>query len=448
MYKLIFEDIDMLIELEVGNFLSFKAPVRLSMRAATPIKEFQKENVIMAGRYRLLKSAVIYGANASGKSNLLNAFVHMRWLVLNSSKEMQAAEPIRVTPFKLDVGTESQPSRFEAVFLIDQLRYRYGFEADTKRVQAEWLFQSSKRAELPLFMRKGDEIEVADRFKEGRGLEVRTRDNALFLSVVAQFNGATAIQILGWFAGLYLLHGLQHERYAESSIAMLQDQTRRGRLVELVRKADLGIEDLHAIEEKADDAELLSLLSAKGKKRFLRDVSEAREFSVASTHAKFSKGARIGTTTLDIDTEESEGTKKFFHLAGLILDCLDEGGVAIVDELDAKLHPLLTKAIVRLFNSKETNPRNAQLIFGTHDTNLLQYGGFRRDQVWFVEKDHEGATDLYSLAEIKLPKGTKVRNDAALAKNYIQGRYGAIPYLGPFDELFVKDVDGQAGKAE
>lgn len=372
----------------------------------------------------------------------------MRWLVLNSSKETQVADPIEVTPFKLDADTEFQPSRFEIVFLIDQLRYRYGFEADTKRIHAEWLFLASKRAESPLFMRKGDQIEVTDRFKEGRDLEVRTRDNALFLSVVAQFNGTTAIQILGWFGGIYPLHGLQHERYAGSSIEVLQDPTRRGRLMEFVRKADLGIEDLHATEESSDTAELLPLLSAKGKKRFLRGTSEAREFTVASTHAKFSKGARIGTTTLDIDTEESEGTKKFFHLAGLILDCLDAGRVAIVDELDAKLHPLLTKAIIGLFNSKQTNPRNAQLVFCTHDISLLQYGNFRRDQVWFVEKNHEGATDLYSLAEIKLPKGTKVRNDTALAKNYAQGRYGAIPYLRPFEELFANETNGQASKAE
>lgn len=437
----------MLIEFEVGNFLSFKDPVRLSMVAAAPIKEYQGENIFAAGRYHLLKSAVIYGANASGKSNLLNALVYMCWLVLNSSKETQAVDPIGVTPFKLDADTESQPSRFEVVFLIDQFRYRYGFEADTKRVHAEWLFQSLKRAEFPLFMRKGDEIEVTDRFKEGRGIEERTRANALFLSVVAQFNGTTAIQVLDWFGRVYPLHGLQHEHYARLSIEMLQDERWRGRLLEFVRKADLGIEDLYATEENPDTSELLPLLSAKGKKRLLRNSSENKEYSVTSTHTKFAHGLLTGTTTLSFDEEESEGTKKFFHLAGPILYCLDEGHVAIVDELDAKLHPRLTQAIVRLFNSRETNPRNAQLIFGTHDTNLLQYGGFRRDQIWFVEKDHEGATDLYSLAEIKLPRGTKVRNDAALAKNYIQGRYGAIPYLRPFAELFVKE-NGQAGKAE
>jgi len=140
---------------------------------------------------------------------------------------------------------------------------------------------------------------------------------------------------------------------------------------------------------------------------------------------------------MDFSTEESEGTKKFLRFAGPILESITRGEVVCIDELDAKFHPLLTRAIVRLFNSS-ANTKNAQLIFTTHDTNLLQFGDLRRDQIWFTEKDQYGATDLYSLAEFKTGKGLKVRNDEAYAKNYIQGRYGAIPFLGDFG-AFLKD---------
>lgn len=436
----------MLIEFEVGNFLSFREPVRLSMVAAAPIKEFRADNVFAAGRYRLLKSAVVYGANASGKTNLLSAFVRMRWLVLNSSRETQASEPIDVMPFKLDSDTEGKPSRFEATFLADGVRYRYGFEVDRKRVHAEWLFEAKKVAEIALFLRRQEGIDVQPGFKEGNGIEPRTRDNALFLSVVAQFNGPIATRILEWFGHLWPLHGLHDDSYAVRSVEMLQDAGLRSRIIELVRAADLGIEDMTAKEEKMDPGETLRLLSEEGRRRFLKDMEGTRVFTVSSVHGKYAGGVRVGTAVLDFDDEESDGTNKFFRLAGPLLDSLATGSVVILDELDAKLHPLLTRSIVRLFNSKETNPRNAQLIFGTHDTNLLNWqgsGGFRRDQIWFVEKNQQGATDLYSLAEFKLPTGGKVRNDAAIERNYIHGRYGAIPFIGDFAALFREEGDGK-----
>lgn len=440
----------MLIEFEVGNFLSFREPVRLSMVAANPIKEFVDDNVFEAGRHRLLKSAVVYGANAGGKSNLLTALTTMRWLVMNSSKETQATEPIWVTPFKFDADTENQPSRFEVLFQVDGIRYRYGYEASSKRVESEWLFQARKGAETALFVRKGDAIEVRSAFREGRSLEVRTRENALFLSVVAQFNGETSVRVVKWFRDVMPLHGLRDQSYAGHSIEMLKDEKRRPQIVEFVRKADVGIEDIAISEDEIDLSRLPTSLSEEVKRVLLQHLSDARAATlggVIGVHAKFAKGVRVGTVGLDFDDAESEGTKKFFRLAGPVLTCLESGRIAVVDELDAKLHPLLTRAVVRLFNSRETNPRNAQLVCCTHDTNLLNWpgsGGFRRDQIWFVEKNREGATDLYSLAEF-IPK---VRNDAAFEKNYIQGRYGAIPYVGDFAVLFQEEGDGESSQVQ
>lgn len=425
----------MLIEFEVGNFLSFHQPMRLSMLAAKPFKEFEADNVFEVDGRRVLKSAIVYGANASGKSNLLAALSHMRRLVLNSSKEGQAGEPIDVRPFKLAVESVGRPSRFEVATRIDGIGYRYGFEADSTRIAAEWLFESADRKERALFLREGDGIDVRDGFAEGEMLTDKTRDNALFLSVAAQFNGVIASRILRWFREMMVLHGWRDDIFDESSVVMLQDPRQHGKMLELIRAADIGIGDIKV--SKPEEPDLLSALLKDGKRpRFAVKDGKLQVVSLSSVHGQYSDGERVGAAVLDFDTEESEGTKKFFDLLGPVLKCLEDGGTAVIDEIDAKLHPLLTRAVVGLFNSKEANPRNAQLITCTHDTGLLRDGKFRRDQIWFVEKSRCEATDLYSLAEFKLPKGTSVRKDASFEKDYIQGRYGAIPFLGDFNAIF------------
>ena len=431
----------MLIEFEVGNFLSFRDPVRLSMMAANPIKEFLEDNTFQAGRFRLLKSAVVYGANASGKSNLLDAMAFVQWFVINSSTRMQVEEDIPVRPFKLDSVTENAPSHFEVCFIQNDFRYRYGFEADRKAVRKEWLFRTEKVRENILFLREGDAIEVTNDFNEGKGLEEKTRDNALFLSVVAQFNGEIAGSVLKWFLGFKALHGLRdqyyNQHYERFTAQLLQDNAMRPLLVEFIRRADVGIEDLLVSDEQADEE-----MVTGQPEDFQQQRSKIPRFRVATVHQKFNNGIKAGFANLDFSSEESEGTKKFFRMVGPLLDCLMKGFVVCIDELDAKLHPLLTKAAVRLFNSADSNPKNAQLIFASHDTNLLQYGNLRRDQIWFTEKTQKAATELYSLAEIKLAEGLKVRNDAALSKNYIQGRYGAIPFLGDMTEILKRGGDG------
>jgi hypothetical protein len=421
----------MLIEFEVGNYLSFKNPVRLSMIAANPIKEFLDENTFQAGQFHLLRSAAIYGANAGGKSNLIRAMGFAKMFVRTSATEMQIGDEIRVTPFKFDVATENTPSHFELCFLIDNLRYRYGFEVSRKSVEREWLFFAEKQKEQPLFLRSGDRIEITDDFKEGKGLEEKTRNNALFLSVVAQFNGEIAVKIMKWFIGFRTLHGLHDRYYEKFTTSLLQKEESRQQLLNLIKWADVGIEDLVANELPNEE----SIKSEQQDTVDKQKRSIAKQTKISTTHKRFEDGVKKDVVNLDFSSEESEGTKKLFHIAGPILDCFENGYIVCIDELDAKLHPLITKAIVNLFNSSNTNPKNAQLIFATHDTNLLQYANLRRDQIWFVEKNQETATDLYSLAEFKLPDGKKVRNDADVEKNYIRGRYGAVPFLGDLNNL-------------
>ncbi len=422
----------MLIDFEVGNYLSFKDPVRLSMLAATPYKEHLETNTIETGGLRLLKSAAIYGANASGKSNLIAAMSFMRHFVLTSSKDTQVEDKIPVKPFLLDVATEGAPSRFEISFIQNGTRYRYGFEADSKAVRKEWLLRATKTKETILFLREDDGIDVRKGFEEGGGLETKTRDNALFLSVVAQFNGMISAELLRWFADFQVIHGLSDYAWEPYAARCLQDVDKRAQLIQLIQNADVGITDLVVTEVPFDiDDEMIKFLPSDVVKK-LRNQTPLK---ISAVHQKYREGVTVDLIPFDFNATESAGTQKFLCMAAPLLDCLNNGYVVAIDELDAKLHPLLTKAIVSLFNSAERNPQGAQLIFVTHDTNLLQYGKLRRDQIWFTEKDRFAATALYSLAEFKFPDGTKVRNDAALEANYIRGRYGAIPYLGNFEKL-------------
>lgn len=424
----------MLIEFSVGNYLSFHEPVTLSLTATRKVSEYWDSNVIQQPRTPLLKSAVVYGANASGKSNLLASIWFMRWFIVNSSKESQIGDPIEVTPFKLDVDAVDRPSKFEMVFLVDDIRYRYGFEADREHIVHEWLFRAPKEAERMLFLREGDDIEVARAFNEGKGLESKTRPNALFLSVVANLNGELSGKIIEWFQNLKAAHGVAQDSYTPVSIAMLKDKSQRESLMNVVRRADLGIVDIDVREEKADPSFPFQYLSDEGRKEYLRGTEGRKYVTLHSTHRRYRERQPEDLVSMDFAEEESEGTMKLLLLLGPVLHCLNQGSVLVVDELEAKLHPLLTRMIVRMFHSAETNPKDAQLIFATHDTNLLHHVCFRRDQVWFTEKTRTESTDLYSLAEIKLPKG-KVRKDASYERDYFRGKYGAVPYLGDFDEL-------------
>jgi len=424
----------MLLEFTIGNFLSIKEPVTLSLEASS-ISDFP-ENMFIKGRYKLLKSAVIYGANASGKSNFLQAISDMRNMVKSSAK-MSSTDTFDVTPFLLNTQTETLPSFFEILFLLDEVRYRYGFEITPSRVHTEWLYHAKASAEKPLFIRDGDAIEVSAKFPEGKNLESKTRENALFLSVCDQFNGETAKKIMQWFSKGNAISGLVHDSYRRVTFKMLNDPECRPAITEFLEKLDLGFGEVHVQEEDFSPEKLPENLPLATRLRLSADLKGKKVFRFKTIHNQFNPaGEKTGEIEFDLDLQESSGTNKVFDLLGPVFDTLMSGKVLVVDELDAKLHPLLTKALVALFNSEENNPHNAQLVFATHDTNLLAYGNFRRDQIYFAEKDKEGATSLYSLVEYK--EDGAVRKDRSFEKDYVQGRYGAIPYLGDLSNLFSK----------
>lgn len=423
----------MLLEFSVGNYLSFKAKTTLSL-AATSIKEHLDTNIFSTERWDLLKGAVIYGANASGKSNFIRAMSTMSRLVLQSF-EQSSTDELDIIPFLLNTDTEKSPSFFEAVFIIDNIRYRYGFEVDDKQVRAEWLFEAPKNTEKPLFVREEDGIEVMKGFSEGKDLEERTRDNALFLAVADQFNGKIAKKIMHWFNNFITISGLSHEGYKGVTFGMLENRQTSPTLLNFYKKLDLGFDDITISKKPFDPKELPKDMPESLVKQLITDFEGASKIDIKTIHKKYdSKGRPVADVEFDMRSQESSGTNKLFNISGPVFDVLNDGGVLVVDELDASLHPLLTLAVTKLFNSSEFNRNNAQLIFATHDTNLLYYGNYRRDQIYFVEKDSYGASDMYSLVEYK-EEGKTIRKDRSFEKDYIEGRYGAIPFIGNLSNI-------------
>ncbi|MGB3655273.1 MAG: ATP-binding protein [Rivularia sp. (in: cyanobacteria)] len=425
----------MLIEFSVGNYRSFKEPVTFSMVAANLVakdKELDENNVFAVdNELKLLKSAAIYGANASGKSNLAKALEFMKSFMVNSSRETQSTDAITVEPFRLSTDTEDKPSYFELVFLMDGKRYRYGFKANQKQIISEWLYYVPKVRETKLFEREINSFKISKSY-EASGIQKRTRDNALFLSVSAQFNVGFAENILEFVNHeLNIISPSQQDICLIYTIDCLINDDNKNDILKLLKKLDLGIDNIQVeLRDFTNDTFPNNL--PDNMKQITLDLKRANTASIDTMHQKFDENNNYHSIEkFNFKNHESEGTQKLFALSGLLIQTLKEGDVLIIDELDARLHPLITTAIVELFNSKEANPNNAQLIFMTDDTNLLSNKLFRRDQIWFTEKNRYGATDLYSLAEYK------IRNDASFESDYIKGRYGAIPYIGDLTHLVV-----------
>ena len=424
----------MLLEFSVANFLSFRERKTLSL-VASSISDFKDTNTITSERHTLLKGAVIYGANASGKSNFIRAMSTMKRIVILSFNQ-SSTKSLDVTPFLLNTETENSASYFEVYFEILKVRYRYGFEVTNKEVVSEWLYESKKKEEKLLFVREGDGIEIAPSFKEAENLESKTRDNALFLSVIDQFNGGTAKRIMSWFDNFITISGLTHENYEMVTFKMLEKEKTAKTLSDFYNSLDLGFERISIEKEKFNPKTIPENAPESLVKLLIKDFEGAFRFKINTLHKKFNKdNVHIEEVEFDMRSQESAGTNKVFNISGPIFDVLHDGGVLVIDELDSSLHPLMTLAITRLFNSEKENPNNAQLIFTTHDTNLFSYGKYRRDQIYFVEKDKYGASDLYSLVEYKEEDGNKVRKDRSFESDYIQGRYGAVPYIGDISKI-------------
>ena len=432
----------MLIEFSAGNFRSLRETITLSL-IATRLDAQNNESVIkIAKDLSLLRSAVIYGANASGKSNLIRAFAFFRHFVLTSSQESDDSDFIDTEPFLLREEMRNEPSHFEIVFVADKIQYRYGFEATRQKVTAEWLYHTPKSREAVLFTRENQEIRVPTHsaFREGRGLEERVRPDALLLSVAAQFNGEIAVRLRKWFRNSRALSAARDFGYMGYTTQCIETGEYQALMGHLMQNLDIGVQGLSVAETPLPPQIVQMMKRQAGEEA--SEISPNQKRIQTERTIRNAKGDFVRREKFDMQEMESEGTQKLIALCGPIFDTLTKGRILFADEIDARLHPLITAAIIRLFNATETNPKGAQLICATHDTNLLDNRRLRRDQIFFTEKEDD-ATRLYSLADFKID-GKRVRSDASYEQDYIQGRYGAVPYLGDLRHLISEEMQHEA----
>jgi AAA15 family ATPase/GTPase len=419
----------MLIQFSVTNYRSFLTTQSLTL-TANSATELQEENTFISpvsNLPRLLRSAVVYGPNAAGKSNLVQAIGFMKSFVLSSAKESQEGEEIDVTPFLFNRQSNLNPSNLEVLFIQDGFRYQYGFAVNSERVTEEWLFAYPEGRAQKWFERNYDPETRKDMWYFGPKFTGRrkvwqeaTRSNALFLSTAIQLNNEQLKPVFNWFAHKLVVLGEGEGIDAGFSIDECEEGKKKKKILEFMNAADLSITDISLEKKEFSMEDLPAEMPQSIKEEIAKDLKGKKLTRVFFMHPSSDNDEDV---SLEL-TEESAGTRKLFALAGPWLDVLEKGLVFFVDELDTSLHPLLIRFLLNLLHSPETNRHNAQLVFTTHDTTVLDQTFLRRDQVWFVEKDAENSTRLYPLSDYKPRKGE------ALQKGYLYGRYGALPFLG------------------
>jgi AAA15 family ATPase/GTPase len=414
----------MLVEFRVKNFRSLLDEQVLSLVASTD-KTLLDTHALTTGLKvapHLLKSAVVYGANACGKSNLIKALQYMRGVVLESAGLQPGQTFDRLQPFKLDTTSASQPTEFEVTFILEGVRYQYGFAMTAKRIVSEHLLVYKAFKPQRWFDRHFDAESGKDVYDFGPGLkgaknlwEGATRPNALFLSIAVQLNSEALRPVFDWFANRLVIFNEQSPLSPQFSVQMLKQEAQRKAICDFLRAADISIADIEVATKQAMVHSIRFDL-ATGKRE--EDAGEQ-----AVDEVKFHHVTEQGKAVFDL-MDESNGTRNLLFLAGPVLDILSKGLTLVVDELDTSLHTLLVQALVRLFHRPDANTGGAQLVFTTHDTSLLDaYGLFRRDQIWFVEKKPNQSSALYPLIDFS------PRKNEALERGYLQGRYGALPFL-------------------
>jgi AAA15 family ATPase/GTPase len=416
----------MLIRFRVSNHRSISEEQEFSFVAAG--KTRSPGETVHLGKYGidLVRSAGIYGANASGKSNLLKALRFMRMVVVNSQRNWEPESGIPREPFLLRPKVSSAPSSFEADIIVNDNRYTYGFILDSDRVREEWLFAYPEGKKQSWFVRDVSRAReyTFSRFLKGENKAIRslTRTNSLFLSAAAQNNHKQLSPIFEWFSnGLRFVNETAREHGASFAGSKYKISEYQSEMLELIKGSDIGISSVE-IEDRVleDDVQEMVKIAMSGNPKGLKRLkSDPTLHLPVFRHVTDADSSGIALPF----SSESHGTQVLFALAAFVVETLSKGGLLCVDELEASLHPLLSIEIVKMFNDPKRNPNNAQLLFNTHDTNILEGAHLRRDQIWFTEKDSNGATKLYPLSDYK------PRKEENIKRGYLQGRYGGVPFI-------------------
>ena len=414
----------MLIDFTISNYKSIKEEQTLSM-LSTGIKEHPKNTFRVAReKIKLLKSAIIYGANGSGKTNLIDAIKSMTQFIHNST-DAKLGEDIRYySPFKLERNCTELPTRCEIEFIgVDQIRYLYKFSFTAKEILTEALYFYPKKQEAKLFAReKGKRIDFGESLKGAKkSIENQLLPNHLFLSKAANSNHKQLGKVYESMGRFLIIDTGQPQELMRKTVQHTlswKDSDLEDKMNTLLNYADTGVEKVELKRVQTDP------------------FNPSTSYFPFTTHTIFEDGEPVDKATFSL-LEESKGTQQMYGLGGVLFAALSEGKTICIDELDISFHPLMTEYLIQLFYSEETNPKHAQLIFTTHDTSILKHELFRRDQVWFAEKDFYGATNIYSLSEFDFDK---VRANIPYDKWYLSGRFGALPLFKDFE---IKPVEGE-----
>lgn len=413
----------MLLRFQFSNVLSFREPQELSFLAANISDTSGAIFASPAAKQGVLPAIGIYGANASGKTNVMRALSFMESAIENSYRKWEPDGDIPRRPFRLSSSATQEPSSFAVDFLLRGIRHEYGFVVDSRVVQQEWLYVYPNNKKQAWFVRKqGDPMSFSSKMQgENRAIEALTRPNSLFLSTAAQNNHEALTPVYRWFSDQLDSIYADRTEWTQHTAALCADDSFRSLISSILAQADLGIAGVYVTQEPMPDElkdalkAFYTVLSTRTGAADLPDPTEPARPKVEFLHRS------DGEPIVFPFAQESQGTTAFLTLLGPVLKALRSGGFIAIDELDAHLHPLLALRVIELFTNSEYNRKGAQLVFTTHDTNLFR--ALRRDQIWFTEKNNDGSSTLYPLTDFK------PRRDENLHSGYLQGRYGAIPFI-------------------
>jgi len=436
----------MLLRFRCKNFRSIREEQELSLIAAKTRTDEKSESLIDTSfeDLKLLRCAAIYGPNASGKSNVLAALSTFSQMVSESQRLWKPDGQIpHYSPFLLDEDSRGEPTEFEIVFLLDSSVLRYGFRFDRTAFLAEWLVDATSRDKV-LFRRELNEGETTFSFparnlvksaEDGRHLEsirMDVRLNSLLLSAGAQRNNPALSKISGYLAGyLEILPNRDSDEYEEMTRLRTwhRDRARRGEAAKMLAFADVGIREITL--STLDPSFLFNPNVEPSLRIRAPDLYPHGEEFPPSAGLWLSHAGAAGKSYFLSEKHESAGTLAYLRILAPLLNKLRDGGILLIDELESSLHPTLARELVRIFNSPELNPKGAQFVFTTHNTNLLDLQLLRRDQVWFTEKSREGTTRLFPLTDYQ------PRTNQNIELGYLGGRFGALPYL---DEQLLRET--------
>ncbi|WP_071629695.1 MULTISPECIES: AAA family ATPase [Francisella] len=419
----------MLIEFSVSNFRSIKEETSFSMISSKSENKNTFEKSIANKNTSLYKSSCIYGLNAGGKSNLLKAIATMKEIVLTSDKlpdDNSQQKYNEFQPYLFDNCSKDEPSLFEVVFAIGETKYQYGFKILNNKIMEEWLYVYESHLPQKWFVRENDKYNYSAKFKgEKKTWENSTREDSLFLTTAIKLNSEQLKPIFNWFLKLSVINRSNTKNNIFNTFFYYKESNEnKSKIIDFIQNADFAITDFNINEKETEVRPRVADQNFKN----ISNANKSIQINISTSHTN-----QHGTFSLDFE-RESDGTRTIFNDAGLFLKVLENDKMPapiFIDELDIHLHPNLVKQIVEIFNNDKLNKYNNQLIFTTHNTSLLSKGIFEREQVWFIDRNKDQESELYSLADF----GERKDDSNMFEKRYLEGRYGAVPILDDLKEL-------------